>query len=119
MNTATVPSLVSTLTDADGVLGTLETYRAAALSTAHLRPDDIRAIERMIGDHHPQCRFMSRDTGFFVKLYGPSDDDDNHYRDLPISGDLVALLQAFDQSGFHLVEFDADASELNGLPVYD
>lgn len=90
-----------------------ESYKVIALSTAHISCDDSENLMDM-ADSSDYGMIMSRDSGFFIKLY--SESESNHYKELSDAANLI-LSWAFNQ-GARMVEFDCDAGEVEGLPVF-
>lgn len=92
----------------------IETYRAVALSTAHLTAQDLVALQ---GKSGANTMVMERDTGFFVKLYCCEEADitntDEHY-----SEHLNAILVWAVEQGYQLVEFDCDAPATDLFPCF-
>jgi len=90
----------------------LETYRAMALSTAHLT-EKCRDVLELQADSNPQV--MSREYGFFIKLT-------NSHSDFSIGdGDIEIrnIIQFANKNNFQLIEFDRDADPVDLFPVFE
>ena len=99
-------------------LSDVEVYRCAALSSAHLGPDDRRALTRYVESGAEQM-VTERDTGFFVKLYEEWACNAEAAFMRALSKRTRALIQALHRAGFRLIEFDGDAILLPGLWAED
>ena len=88
----------------------MEQYKCLALSTAHLTKKDA-ALLSDLSSIDPMV--MSRDTGFFIKLY----DDQGGGDDLNYKGgyspDLRRVISYAISHGHRLIEFDNDV-EIHG-----
>lgn len=89
-----------------------ESYRCVALSTAHLTPNDVAELSALCGSNP---MIMARDTGWFVKLY---EEVESNVRP-ELSDTYNAIISAAVAAGFRLVEFDADATVIDGLPEHE
>lgn len=100
--------------------GSSDQYKTICISTGHIRSSDAEKL-REDGDNPSQNMIMTRDTGFFVKLY--SDDHDEVRvleQDYPgYSEAFYNVMKHVKEAGFTLVEFDCDATVYNSLPTFD
>ena len=87
----------------------LESYTCCALSTGHLSPSCLLELDQISSN-----MVMSRDTGYFLKLY--DDLDMNICFTSKVLNKAVAQLHA---KGYRLIEFDRDAEEVSDLPTFD
>lgn len=91
-----------------------ETYAVMAVSTAHLSVDDHQRLSEQgrLGN-----MVMTRDTGYFVKLYFMGDLGESVARNASTSysGTLNALIGYALRNGYQMIEFDDDAALLDGF----
>jgi len=90
----------------------LETYKAMALSTAHLTEKCRNALELQSGG---SSQVMSREYGFFIKL------TESHL-DLDIGDggtEIRNIIQFANNNDFQLIEFDRDAEVLDLFPAFE
>jgi hypothetical protein len=92
----------------------IETYKAIAVSTSHLSPDDVYLFESVVSAHSTNM-LTKRDTGFFLKLYGERENDQKE----EYSPSLNLIISRALASNALMIEFDADASIVDGVPRYD
>lgn len=92
----------------------IETYKAIAVSTSHLSPDDMELFESIV-DTHNTTMLTKRDTGFFLKLYGELENDQRE----EYSATLNLVIARALASNALMIEFDADGSVVDGIPRYD
>lgn len=92
----------------------METYKAVALSTSHLSPDDMDLFERVVSMHNYNM-LTKRETGFFLKLYGELESDQREEFSATLNRVIAMALNA----GALMIEFDADATVVDGIPRYD
>ena len=88
-------------------------YKTLGVSTSHLTIDDLKALEEIADDLN--CNMiLSRDTGWFVKLY--DEPFDNFHKGMSESFNkiLIGALSA----GYRMVEFDCDATEYKTFKVF-
>lgn len=100
---------------------TIDCYTALVLSTGHLSDDDKTTLNYL---QHTTNMIMTRDTGWFVKLYEFDDSQLDIQRQLALnypqsSLSLQKILSCAYLSGYRLIEFDADGTELAQLPLYE
>lgn len=91
-----------------------ETYKALAVSTAHLTPEDIIILQQEAADSE-EWMVMAREPGFFIKLYDEVDANLHHGH----SESIKKIIEYAVNQGFRMIEFDRDASELELFPVYE
>jgi hypothetical protein len=87
-----------------------EEYRCVAVSTAHLTAAAKDCLSLEVASN----MVMDRDTGWFVKLY--DDWPSNAWTDEPHL--LVILFWAWNNN-YRLIEFDADALELDQFVTFE
>jgi hypothetical protein len=101
--------VISSLVDA------VDQYKTLCVSTAHLTPDDMEAIEVLAKDI--DCNMITgRDTGFFVKLY----EEPEYNKEYSGCSDHFhhILISAFN-NGYRMVEFDSQAEKYDYFPLFD
>ncbi|OLF82031.1 hypothetical protein AWH63_10860 [Marinobacter sp. C18] len=92
-----------------------ETYRAVAMTTAHLRLSDNESLE--CAAKNPQNNLvMGRETGFLIKL--PAGDDKVE-KVADLSDEAQRILKWASEAGFRAVEFDNVADMIDGFPTFN
>jgi len=93
----------------------LETYQTACVSTGHLSQQDRDAFLDALTAEEPML--MSRDTGYFLKLY--EEIDYNFEGSLAdITPALKSLITHLHAQGIRMVEFDCDGPTLPGFETF-
>ena len=87
----------------------IEEYKVLVLSTEHLTQDDFDILDGMIFTN----MVMSRDTGYFVKLYSEQCYNTDAYEAL--SPSFAKIVQYASDNKFGMIEFDSDAPAQPGL----
>lgn len=114
INYGTKPGKPNTIATTD------DEYRTVCVSTAHLRSEDIKALDALCETN----MVMHRDTGFFVKLY---EDIDHYDMSLPgaenskyrlLSDECLTILRDAHDAGYRMVEFDSDAEKYEPYPEF-
>lgn len=96
-----------------------EEYSCLAVSTAHIREEDAKELQRLADAPPNVCDMITaRESGFFVKLFADEYDDQrlNYYPGL--SHEANALLELACRAGYLMVELDCDARRYPGLPEF-
>jgi hypothetical protein len=95
----------------------VETYKVAALCTAHLTEKDSELL-KIAGDDPDENMVMSREYGFFIKLYSDEAAVNDNYRHghSEAINNIIAWALAH---GVELIEFDRDAGCVDGFPTFD
>lgn len=93
----------------------METYKAVALSTGHLRESDAKALSFLVGTDQ---LIMERDTGFFVKLMVDTENKGINARP-ELSPEFNRIIQWASEKGFALIEFDGAAETVDIFPTFD
>lgn len=91
---------------------TLETYPACAISTAHVTPETLEWLA-IVQHYKGSTQIMIREYGAFLKMpIGIL------LEDMP--KDLATVIKSlYIGRGFHLIELDCHASEVDFLPTYE
>lgn len=114
------PNSIREMDNADVSL--LETYKAIALSTSHLKETDVALLERLANSEN-ENHVASRNTGFFVKLCPfDKDEDDESIKYNYISGasdNLNAIMKFATLSLVEMIEFDSAANECKIFKTYE
>jgi len=92
-----------------------ESYRAVAISTSHLTEKDRDALEETAQDQE-ETMVMSREYGFFIKLY--PDDSVLNYR-YGHSDTIKDIIKWAVHSEYQMIEFDRDAGALEQFPEFE
>lgn len=104
-----------TSTSTSALAGAVDQYKTLCVSTAHLTPDDMEAIDVLAKDI--DCNMITgRDTGWFVKLYEESEYN-KKYRDC--SEHFHYILITALNSGYRMIEFDSQAEQYDYFPLFD
>jgi len=90
-----------------------ETYRAIALSTAHLSGSDIQLLEKLSEDSEEWMVF-NREPGFLLKLYDEIEHNLNHSYSVTLN--VIITMASLD--GVRLIEFDRDVEISEQWAVY-
>jgi len=100
-----------------GSLSTEECYRVVSINSGHLTQADNDALTAA-ADDVDETMVMSRETGFFIKLY---EDEENAGCNLchGHSETIKVIIQWAHQSGYRMIEFDCDAQVLAKFPVFN
>lgn len=94
----------------------MESYKAAALSTAHLTQNDVSELQKLAGS---DPMIMERDTGVFIKLYCGSEEGMAANFRPQFSDELKRIIRVLLSRGYQMIEFDADAEESDDFPIHD
>ena len=96
---------------------TIERYMAVAMSTGHLAPKDFEILDEMV-ELKRSSRVLKREYGYFIKLAGPA-----HQTDFDLipeaSDELNRIIVWAKASGFSLIEFDSDATRIEGFQFFE
>lgn len=97
----------------------VEAYKCLALSTGHLT-EGIRDHLKKLGDMPEINMVMSRDSGFFVKLYSHDGEinpaDFNYFIG---SRSWKAIIELAVEHNCQLIEFDRDVPETSSLKTFE
>lgn len=98
-------------------ISNVDTYTAVAMSTAHLSEEDKALLSEKAKD--PECsRILEREYGFFIKL--PGEPTDVGYNLIEgASHELNRIILWAMGCGFQMIEFDVDASLIEGFAVQE
>ena len=95
----------------------IERYMAVVMSTGHLAPNDFEILDEMV-ELKRSSRVLKREHGYFIKLAGPA-----HQIDYDLiteaSDELNRIIIWAKASGFSLIEFDSDASQVDGFTFFE
>ncbi len=86
-----------------------EKYQTVVFSTAHITEDDSLVLERLSQDNE---MILSRDTGFFIKLFTEDNDVSNY------SEALQNLITIAVDNDFTMIELDSDGKIYDELPKF-
>ena len=92
-----------------------ESYTCLCISTAHIQEDDALRLNIAAISDPPNPMILSRDTGFFVKLYEKHSSEVIDSLSLP-ARKVFALAYAH---GYRMVELDCDAKIYEGLETFE
>lgn len=106
MTTPTLPSL-------EGV----ETYKVVALCTAHLTWKDNELLT-IAAEDPDEAMVMSREYGFFIKLYTDKESVKDNYRHGHSEAIKNIIAWALTH-GIEMIEFDRDAGCVDGFPTFE
>ena len=87
------------------MLPEIESYKCAAISTAHISKSDRDHLEELAGR---DSMVMSREFGFFIKLYENDDGENDNYRDC-MSTEFNMMVSYLYSQGYRMIELDCDA----------
>lgn len=91
-----------------------EHYQVAAMSTSHLTEEDRDALIASI--EQGEQMVLQRQAGFFLKLYAEGSPENYRHG---VSDTLSDIIRWAVQSGYRMIEFDADADVLPQFPVFE
>ena len=84
-----------------------ESYKTVCISTGDITERDIGMLEESDSN-----MVMSRDTGFFLKLYEERESNMEEFGGVSLR--LLSIIQAAHGAGYRMIEIDADAQTISG-----
>lgn len=99
----------------DALESSKDQYKAISISTSHLTMADMLRLTSLAYSDSNGAMILSRDTGFFQKLYNESEYNINK----SMSPEYNFIVETAHQAGFRMIEFDSSATEFDCFPEFE